>query len=116
VNQFKANTGASSLVGAMLGAPALAWRIAIHDLGNFAGSDHPLLVLVLLSGLSMVIFWRRAESHLLLGANIGHRPLQRRHRVAHRLPLCDAGARLLRGVGGFAFLAGGPTSGSTARS
>jgi len=71
VNQFKANTGASSLVGAMLGAPALAWRIAIHDLGNFAGSDHPLLVLVLLSGLSMVIFWRRAESHLLLGAILG---------------------------------------------
>jgi len=71
VNQFKANTGAGSLVEAMLGAPALAWRIAIHDVGNFAGSDHPLLALVMLSGLSMIIFWRRAESHLLLGAILG---------------------------------------------
>ena len=71
VNQFKANTGASSLVGALMGVPGLAWRIVIHDLGNFAGSDHPLLVLVMLSGLSMVVFWRRAESHLLLGAILG---------------------------------------------
>lgn len=71
VNQFEANTRAHSLFGAMLGAPKLAWNIAIHDLGNFAGSDHPLLVFVMLSGLSMVIFWRRAESHLLLGALMG---------------------------------------------
>jgi hypothetical protein len=71
VNQFEANTGAHSLLGAMLGAPKLAWNIAIHDLGNFAGGDHPLLVFVMLSGLSMVIFWRRAESHLLLGAIMG---------------------------------------------
>jgi len=71
VSQFETMTGAHSLLGAMQGAPKLALRIAKHDLNNFAGSDHPLLVLVVLSGLSMVIFWRRAESHLLLGAIMG---------------------------------------------
>jgi hypothetical protein len=71
MNQFKANTGSSSLLGALMGIPRLAWRIVFHDLGNFAGSDHPLLVLVMLSGISMVVFWRRAESHLLLGAILG---------------------------------------------
>src|SRR5674476_721 len=34
-------------------------------------SDHALLILVMLSILSMVIFWRRAESHLLRGAIAG---------------------------------------------
>ena len=34
-------------------------------------SDHALLILVMLSILSMVIFWRRAESHLLGGAIAG---------------------------------------------
>lgn len=71
VNQFQANTKADSLVGALLGAPGLAWRIVRHDLVTIAGTDRPLLVLITLSAVSMIVFWRRAESHLLLGAILG---------------------------------------------
>ena len=71
VNQFEANTGADSLFGALTGAPGLAWRIVTTDLHTIAGSDPPLFVLIALSGLSMIISWRRAESHLLLGAIMG---------------------------------------------
>lgn len=71
LDQFEAKTGAHSLGEALRGAPGLAWRIAWHDAVNIATSDHALLVLILLSALSMVFFWRRAESHLLLGAILG---------------------------------------------
>jgi hypothetical protein len=71
LNQFMAKTDADSVGGALLGAPGLAWRIAQTDLVNFARVDHSLLVLLTLSAVSMVVFWRRAESHLLLGAILG---------------------------------------------
>jgi hypothetical protein len=69
--QFEANTRSGSMVEAFLAAPRLAAKIVWHDLGNFAGSDHALLVLITLSIVSMVVFWRRSESHLLLGALVG---------------------------------------------
>jgi len=69
--QFEAITGAHSAVEALRGAPRLAWRIARSDLVNISGSDHALLVLITLSAVSMIVFWRRAESHLLLGAILG---------------------------------------------
>ena len=71
VNQFEAKTGTDSLGGALRGAPRLAAHIAQQDLVFIAQTDRVLLVLVLVSALSMVIFWRRAESHLLLGAILG---------------------------------------------
>lgn len=71
LDQFKAKTGANSVGDALLGAPGLAWRIARTDLSGIASADHALLVLITLSALSMVVFWRRAESHLLLGAILG---------------------------------------------
>jgi len=71
LDQFEHKTGADSLGGALLGAPGLAWRIARTDLVFIARQDHALLVLLTLSVLSMVVFWRRAESHLLLGAILG---------------------------------------------
>jgi hypothetical protein len=71
VHQFEANTRAVSMVEAFLAAPKLASDIVWDDLGNIAGSDHALLVLITLSTGSMVLFWRRSESHLLLGALVG---------------------------------------------
>jgi hypothetical protein len=71
LNQFKAKTGAHTLGEALLGAPELAWRIARADLNSITKIDHALLVLLTLSLVSMVIYWRRAESHLLLGALLG---------------------------------------------
>lgn len=71
VNQFEAKTGTDSLSGALRGAPRLAAHIAQQDLVFIAQTDRALLVLVLVIALSIVIFWRRAESHLLLGAILG---------------------------------------------
>jgi len=69
--QFELKTGAHSLGGALWNSPRLAARILRHDLLLIAQTDHALLVLLMLGALSMVIFWRRAESHLLLGAIMG---------------------------------------------
>lgn len=71
LDQFKEKTGADSLLGALRGTPGLARRIIQRDFDFFAVADHPVLVLITLSVLSMVIFWRRSESHLLLGAILG---------------------------------------------
>jgi hypothetical protein len=69
--QFELKTGAHSLGGALWNSPKLAARILQHDLVLIAQTDFALLVLITLSTVSMVIFWRRAESHLLLGAFLG---------------------------------------------
>ena len=71
LDQFKAKTHADSLTGALLGAPRLAAHIARTDLVSFARADRPLLVLIALCIVSGVVFWRREETHLLLGAVAG---------------------------------------------
>lgn len=71
LNQFYYKTGADSLVGALVAAPRLAWNIVSTDVGFFARSDRALMVLIALSILSGVVFWRRAETHLLIGAVAG---------------------------------------------
>jgi hypothetical protein len=71
LDQFKLKTGAHSLGGALWNSPKLAARILQSDLTYFAQADHALLVLITLSVVSMVVFWRRSESHLLLGAILG---------------------------------------------
>ncbi|NYG07645.1 hypothetical protein BJ986_002132 [Phycicoccus badiiscoriae] len=71
LDQFKTKTGADSLSGALLAAPRLAWHIARTDVKTFALADRPLLVLVALCILSGLVFWRREETHLLLGAFAG---------------------------------------------
>lgn len=71
LNQFKSKTDADTLTEALLGTPRLAWKIVRTDLAFFAQSDRPLLVLISLSVLSSVIFWRRTETHLLIGAFAG---------------------------------------------
>lgn len=71
VNQFQANTKTGSLGGALGGAPKLAAHILKHDLHTTAQSDPALLILITLATVSVVVFWRRSESHLLLGALAG---------------------------------------------
>jgi hypothetical protein len=71
LDQFKTKVGVDSMGDALLGAPGFAWRIARTDLTTFVRGDHVLLVLLTLSALSMAVFWRHAESHLLLGAILG---------------------------------------------
>lgn len=71
LDQFKSKTGAETLTEALAGMPALAWHIVSTDLMYFVRSDRPLLVLITLSIVSGVVFWRRAETHLLIGALAG---------------------------------------------
>lgn len=66
--QFERMTGTTSLSGALLATPRLAWRLLQADLHSFATSDHTLLFLLVFSLIGMVLFFRREESHLLLGA------------------------------------------------
>lgn len=68
VNQFKAKTGADTLGEALANSPRLAWDILTTDVNAMAANDRSLLVLLALALVSMVVFWRRSESHLLLGA------------------------------------------------
>lgn len=70
-DQFLAKTGADSLGEAVLKSPELAWTIIRLDVEQAANGDRALLVLVLLSLVSMVLLWRRPESHLLFGCLLG---------------------------------------------
>ncbi len=71
-DQFMSKTGADTLTEAILKSPELAWDILKVDANYMAVSDRPLLVLLALALLSMVVFWRRTESHLLLGALLAY--------------------------------------------
>lgn len=68
VDQFKKQTDADTLGEAIAGTPRLAWKILRSDLHDMVQRDNPLLILLVLAIVSMFVFWRRSESHLLLGA------------------------------------------------
>jgi hypothetical protein len=70
-NQYFMKTGADSLGEALRNTPDLAWMIIKVDVTQAAGADRAILVVVLLSLVSMVVLWRRPESHLLLGCLLG---------------------------------------------
>jgi hypothetical protein len=67
-DQFKMKTGADTLGEAVARSPRLAWDIVVVDVRRLAEGDRALLVLLTLALVSMVVFWKRSESHLLLGA------------------------------------------------
>jgi hypothetical protein len=67
-DQFMMKTGADSLGGAIAASPGLAWDILTKDVLDLMTNDRPLLLLLVLAVLSMVVFWRRSESHMLFGA------------------------------------------------
>lgn len=68
LDQFLAQAGADSLGEALLNVPRMAFEIVVADVVTMLRGDRSLLVLICLAVAGMVIFWRRVESHLLLGA------------------------------------------------
>jgi hypothetical protein len=69
--QFQKTTGADSLGEAISKAPELVWKIIRLDFINAAAADRAQLALVIVALVSMMVLWRRSESHLLLGALLG---------------------------------------------
>jgi len=67
-DQYMRMTGTDSLWGAVRATPSLAKHIFLQELTSYAKQDQALLVLIGLAVISMLVFWRRTESHLLLGA------------------------------------------------
>ncbi|MET0261176.1 MAG: hypothetical protein ABW227_08795 [Gaiellaceae bacterium] len=68
LDQFLEMTGTDSLGAALLETPRLALHILSGDFQKFIEEDPIIIVIIGLAVLSAVIFWRRSESHLLLGA------------------------------------------------
>jgi hypothetical protein len=72
VEQFEMVTKADTLSGAIANSPDLAWAILRKDIWRYSHYDHALFVLLALAVVSMVVFWRRSESHLLLGSLLAY--------------------------------------------
>ena len=70
-DQYMRMTQTDSLWGAILATPRLVAGILRDELIAYATRDQVLLILVGLSLISMIVLWRRTESHLLLGAILG---------------------------------------------
>lgn len=68
LDQFLAQAGADSLGEALLNVPRMALEIVRADVLTMLRGDRSLLLLICLAVAGMIIFWRRVESHLLLGA------------------------------------------------
>ena len=67
-NQFESMTGADSVGGAILAVPRIIRQILTGDFQKFISEDPVIIVIIGLALLSAILFWRRTESHLLLGA------------------------------------------------
>jgi hypothetical protein len=70
-NQFERVTDTTSLGGAILAAPRLLLYILRQDATAFVHQDVVVLLVIVLAVISMIVFWKRSESHLLLGALLG---------------------------------------------
>lgn len=70
-DQFMEQTGTDTIGAAILAIPAMAKKILADEFVAFQTNDHALLIFILLAMVSIVLFWRRPESHLLLGAIAG---------------------------------------------
>jgi hypothetical protein len=70
-DQYMRMTGTDTLWGALLATPQLVKNIAVQEFNSLMSGDQALIVLLVLCAISMVIFWRRTETHLLLGALAG---------------------------------------------
>ncbi|WP_164233527.1 glycosyltransferase family 39 protein [Microbacterium hydrocarbonoxydans] len=68
LDQFLAQAGADTLGEALLNVPRMALDIVRADVLTMLRGDRSLLVLICLAVVGMILFWRRFESHLLLGA------------------------------------------------
>ena len=68
---FETITGTKSLGAAILTTPHLLISILRADLDTYFQEDLVVLIVIVLALISLVVFWKRSESHLLLGALIG---------------------------------------------
>lgn len=71
LDQFLKKAEADTLGEALLAVPRMATRILAADLGTFLERDLTLLILIILALVGMVLYFRRPEAHLLLGAILG---------------------------------------------
>ncbi|MFF2389876.1 hypothetical protein [Agromyces sp. NPDC058104] len=71
LDQFLKQAGAETLGEAILRVPAMLLHILASDAAAMMRADRTLLFLIGLAVASMILFWRRTESHLLLGAILG---------------------------------------------
>jgi len=71
LNQFYEITGTNNLGDALLKLPGVAWNILYWDMHTFLRGDLVLVAILLLTLVSVLIFWRRAESHMIIGAFLG---------------------------------------------
>lgn len=67
-DQFLKQTGTDNLGDAILAIPRVARNILSKDVYNYLANDPVLLVFILVSLAGIVLFWRRSEAHLLVGA------------------------------------------------
>lgn len=67
-DQYMRMTGADSIWGAILATPALVKKILVEELASYIIQDQALVTFLIICAISMVVFWRRTETHLLLGA------------------------------------------------
>jgi hypothetical protein len=68
LSQFLRVTGADSLGEALLAVPALVVKILWSDFQLLLRYDRILLFAIVMAVAGMLLFWRRVEAHLLLGA------------------------------------------------
>lgn len=71
LDQFLKQAGVQTLGEAILAIPRMAYSLLKADIKMFMNEDHALLLIIVLAVVSIFIFWRREESHLLLGALAG---------------------------------------------
>lgn len=66
--QYLHMTNSDSLGEALAATPDLVWHIASTNARQWAGVDLAVPLLIVVMTVSVVVFWRRPESHLVLGA------------------------------------------------
>jgi hypothetical protein len=68
LEQYMSMTGTTTLWDALRATPALVKTILVKEAHSYITNDQALIVILVLCLVSIVVFWRRPESHLLVGA------------------------------------------------
>lgn len=70
-DQYLRMTQTDSLGEAIQATPRFVFNLLVAEFSSYVIVDQVLVIFVVLSIISMVLFWRRTESHLLFGAILG---------------------------------------------
>lgn len=71
LDQYLRMTKTTNLWDALLATPGLVLRIVKADAVAYIAHDQTLIVIIILCLISIAAFWKRSESHLLVGAILG---------------------------------------------